>query len=58
MQNYAGPTSFSSKGPLVVEVRSLGGSEGQESWAAGLSVPGCASVSASGSTLVFHFIPT
>jgi hypothetical protein len=57
MDNYAGPASFSSQGPLLVQVRSLGGSEGQVSWAAGLSRPGCASVTAVGSSLTFHFIP-
>jgi hypothetical protein len=57
MDNYAGPASFASQGPLLVEVRSLGGYEGQVSWAAGLSRPGCASVTATGSTLTFHFIP-
>jgi len=58
MNNYAGPTSFTSQGPLLMQVRSLGGSEGQVSWAAGLSRPGCASVTASGSTLTFRFIPS
>ena len=58
MNNYAGPTSFTSLGPLLMQVRSLGGSEGQVSWAAGLSRPGCASVTATGSTLTFHFIPS
>jgi hypothetical protein len=58
MNNYAGPTSFTSQGPLLMQVRSLGGSEGQVSWAAGLSRPGCASVTASGSNLTFHFIPS
>lgn len=57
MQNYAGPVSFTSQGPLLVQVKSLGGWEGQASWAAGLSRPGCASVTAKGSTLTFHFIP-
>jgi hypothetical protein len=57
MDNYAGPVSFTSKGPLLVQVKSLGGWEGQASWAAGLSRPGCASVTATGSTLTFHFIP-
>ncbi|MFI5281970.1 MAG: hypothetical protein ACHQ0J_02430 [Candidatus Dormibacterales bacterium] len=56
MQNYAGPLSFNSAGPMVVQVRSLGGSEGQESWAAGLSRPGCAAVTSAGSTLTFHFV--
>jgi len=58
MNNYVGPTSFSSQGPLLLQVKSLGGSEGQVSWAAGLSRPGCAGVTATGSSLTFHFIPT
>ena len=57
MDNYVGPVSFSSQGPLLVQVKSLGGWEGQASWAAGLSRPGCASVTATGSTLTFRFIP-
>ena len=57
MNNYAGPVSFTSQGPLLMQVKSLGGSEGQASWAAGLSRPGCASVTSTGSTLTFHFIP-
>ena len=57
MNNYAGPASLTSQGPLLLQLRSLGGSEGQVSWAAGLSRPGCASVTATGSTLTFHFIP-
>jgi len=57
MDNYTGPASFVSQGPLLVEVRSLGGYEGQVSWGVGLSRPGCASVTATGSTLTFHFIP-
>ncbi len=55
--NYAGPASFTSQGPLLVQVGSLGGYEGQVSWGAGLSRPGCASVTTAGSTLTFHFIP-
>jgi hypothetical protein len=57
MDNYVGPASFTSQGPLLLQVRSLGGYEGQVSWGAGLLRPGCASVTASGSTLTFHFIP-
>ena len=57
MDNYAGPTSFTSQGPLLLQVKSLGGWEGHVSWAAGLSRPGCANVTAKGSTLMFHFIP-
>jgi hypothetical protein len=58
MNNYTGPVSFSSQGPLLVQVKSLGGWEGQASWAAGLSRPGCASVTATASTLTFRFIPS
>jgi hypothetical protein len=58
MDNYAGPDSFTSQGPLLLQVKSLGGSEGQVSWAAGLSRPGCAAVTSTGSTLTFHFIPS
>jgi hypothetical protein len=57
MNNYVGPASFTSQGPLLLQVKSLGGSEGQVSWGAGLSRPGCASVAANGSTLTFRFIP-
>ena len=57
MDNYVGPVAFSSQGPLLVQVKSLGGWEGQASWAAGLSRPGCASVTATDSTLTFRFIP-
>ena len=56
MNNYAGPDSFNSTGPLLMQVKSLGGYEGQASWAAGLSRPGCAIVTATGSTLIFRFV--
>ena len=46
------------EGPFLIEVRSLGGFEGQVTWGAGLSRPGCANVTATGSTLTFHFIPS
>jgi len=58
MDNYAGPVSFTSQGPLLVQMKSLGGWEGQASGAAGLSRPGCASVTSIGLTLTFHFIPS
>lgn len=58
INNYSGPTSFTSQGPLLLQVKSLGGSEGQASFAAGLSRPGCASVAATASALTFHFIPS
>lgn len=57
MTNYVGPASFASQGPLLLHVRSLGGSEGQVTWGAGLSRPGCANATASGSTLTLHFVP-
>ena len=56
VQNYTGPTSLTSRGPLLRQVAELGDFEGVISWGAGLSSPGCASVTASGSTLTFHFI--
>ncbi|HEY4866653.1 MAG TPA: hypothetical protein VIK45_14195 [Candidatus Dormibacteraeota bacterium] len=51
------PQSMSSTGSLLRQVTAIGDSEGVVSWAAGLSSPGCTSVTASGSTLTFHFIP-
>lgn len=58
INNYTGASSFTSQGPLLVQVKSLGGSEGQASFAAGLSRPGCASVASTASTLTFHFVPS
>jgi hypothetical protein len=54
--NNAGPRSLGSAGPLLREVREIGDFEGTVTWAAGLSAPGCASVVASGSRLVFRFV--
>jgi hypothetical protein len=56
MANYAGPDQIAADGPLLLQINTLGGSEGQVSWAAGLSRPGCTSVTATGSTLSFHFV--
>jgi hypothetical protein len=56
VENYTGPTSIESQGPLLLEVRYMTGFEGYEYWAVGLSKPGCANVTAAGSTLTFHFI--
>ncbi len=53
--NYTGPTLIKSEGPLLLEVRAIGEFEGVVGWAAGLSMPGCANVTASGSTLTFRF---
>ena len=49
--------SISSNGSLLRQVRATGDFEGVVSWAAGLSTPGCANVTANGSTLTFHFVP-
>jgi hypothetical protein len=56
MQNYAGPASLKSQGPLLLEVREVSEFEGNLHWAAGLSKSGCANVTAAGSNLTFHFI--
>ena len=57
VQNFAGTGSITSTGPLLLQVYELGDSEGVVTWGAGVSAPACAAVSASGSTLTFHFIP-
>jgi hypothetical protein len=49
--------SISSNGSLLRQVRATGDFEGVVSWAAGLSAPACANVTANGSTLTFHFVP-
>ncbi|MFI5259836.1 MAG: hypothetical protein ACHQ01_09560 [Candidatus Limnocylindrales bacterium] len=56
MENYTGPTPIMSQGPLLLEVLYKGGFEGYVHWAIGLSKPGCANVTAAGSTLTFRFI--
>ena len=53
----SGPSSFTPGGSLVDEIRRIGDFEGVVTWAVGLKAPGCASVTASGSTLTFRFIP-
>ncbi len=52
----SGPSSFSPGGQLVLEIRRIGDFEGVVTWAVGLRHPGCANVTASGSTLTFRFI--
>ena len=52
----SGPSSFMPGGALVEEIRRIGDFEGVVNWAVGLRAPGCASVTASGSTLTFRFI--
>ncbi|MGZ5995661.1 MAG: hypothetical protein ACXWN0_08250 [Isosphaeraceae bacterium] len=58
MQNYTGSMDFKPASPLLAEVREIGDYEGVIGWAAGLSAPGCANVTAGGSTLTFRFIPS
>lgn len=55
--NYAGQTSLSSSGPLLLRTERIGDFEGVVTFAAGLSAPSCANVAANGSTLTFTFIP-
>ena len=55
--NYSGPRSLASGGPLLLEVQVIGDFEGVVTLAAGLASPGCASITASGSTLTFGFVP-
>jgi hypothetical protein len=52
----SGPSSFSPGGQLVLEIRRIGDFEGVVSWGVGLRNPGCAHVTASGSTLTFRFL--
>jgi len=54
--NFVGAIATSSLGPLLVDVKKTGDFEGVVSFAAGLATAGCAHVTASGSTLTFHFI--
>ena len=56
-RNYRGPEALTSQGSVLREVRQIGDFEGVVSWAAGLSAPGCASVTATGSTLTIRFVP-
>ena len=57
VDNYTGPQSLRSTGPLLLEVRNTEDFEGYFSFGVGLSAPGCANVTAHGSTLTFRFIP-
>jgi hypothetical protein len=54
--NYGGPNDMTSNGPILLEVRHVNEFEGFVHWAVGLQQAGCANVTASGSTLVFHFV--
>ena len=53
----SGPVSFMPGGSLVEEIRRVGDFEGVVTWAVGLRSPSCATVTASGSTLTFRFVP-
>ena len=57
MANYTGQRDFTAHGSTLVEVREIGEFEGVIGWAAGLSNPGCASVTAGANTLSFRFGP-
>jgi hypothetical protein len=58
MRNYAGPVSMTSPGPLTLQVYETGDYEGVVGWGAGVSGSACTNATASGSTLMFHFIRT
>lgn len=57
LSNYDGQSLLTSSGPLLLQVRKTGDFEGVVSFAAGVSAPACASVTADASSLTFHFIP-
>jgi len=57
MQNYTGSMDFTPGSAMLAEVREIGDYEGVIGWAAGLNAPGCANVTAGGSTLASKFIP-
>jgi hypothetical protein len=57
VENYTGQKIFASGGPLLLQIAEVGDFEGIVGWAGGLSKPGCANVTASGSTLTIHYIP-
>jgi len=56
MRNYGGPVSINSSGPRLLQVYEIGDFEGVVTWAVGLRSAGCASVTAAGSSLTFHFV--
>jgi hypothetical protein len=56
--NYTGPKSLTSSGPVLLQVMEVGDFEGVVNFAAGVSKPACANVTASGSVLTFRFIPS
>jgi hypothetical protein len=56
MSNYNGAARLTSSGPILLEAGAIGDFEGVVSFAAGVSRPACANVTASSSTLTFRFI--
>ena len=56
VSNYNGPPRVTSSGPILLETGAIGDFEGVVSFGAGVSRPACANVTASSSTLTFHFI--
>jgi hypothetical protein len=56
LPNYTPTLPLISSGPKLLQVNRIGDSEGILTWAAGLSGPGCANVTAGASTLSFQFI--
>jgi hypothetical protein len=56
MQNYTGPVSMTSSGPVALQAYMDGDSEGTVVWGVGTSGSACAGVSPSGSTLTFQFV--
>ncbi len=56
VSNYTGPARLTSSGPILLEAAPIGDFEGVVGFGAGVSRPACANVTASSSTLSFHFI--
>jgi len=56
LSNYDGPDKLSSAGPLLLEASNVGDFEGVVSFGAGVSAPACANVTATDSSLTFHFV--
>jgi len=56
ISNYNGAARFTSSGTILLEVGAIGDFEGVVKFGAGVSRPACANVTASSSTLTFHFI--
>lgn len=56
VSNYTGSGRLTSSGPILLETGAIGDFEGVVTFGAGVSRPACAHVTASASTLTFHFI--